>query len=145
MKKNIQEIAYELQNRFLDENFVVQRYDSYSTKSIYLKLDYGVAKSIRISDHKGYSRLSYRYNVRLDIDKSYKETDKQGFLRYYFSPNDLDKLVNHILDLRKKQIDSIGEFKYSLKVTQYLEANSGSKGFWQKCKKIIRRREDDIR
>ena len=66
MKKNIQEIATELCNRFLDEEFIVQRYDAHSTQSIYIKLDYGVSNTIRISDHRGYDYLSYKYNIRLD-------------------------------------------------------------------------------
>jgi hypothetical protein len=32
--------------------FVIQRYDAFSTNSIYLKLDYGLCNSIRISDHR---------------------------------------------------------------------------------------------
>lgn len=144
MTKNVQEVAYELQNRFLDENFIVQRYDSYSTDSVYIKLDYGFAKTIRISDHNGYNHLSYRYNVRLDIKKSYFERDSRGFPRYYFSVNDIDKLVNLIIENRKKKIDAIGEFKYNLKVIDFLEANSGSKGFWRKCK-VVRRRNNDVK
>lgn len=31
---------------------VIHRYDAYSTNSVYLKFDYGVGNSLRISDHK---------------------------------------------------------------------------------------------
>ena len=43
----------------LEKGFIVQRYDSVTTNSIYLKLDYGMCNSIRISDHKGKKHLSY--------------------------------------------------------------------------------------
>ena len=56
----------------LEKGFIVQRYDSVTTNSIYLKLDYGMCNSIRISDHKGKKHLSYMYNLRSDIKKYFK-------------------------------------------------------------------------
>lgn len=32
---------------------VIHRLDAYSTNSIYLKFDYGIVNSLRISDHEG--------------------------------------------------------------------------------------------
>ena len=45
---------------------VIHRLDAYSTNSIYLKFDYGIVNSLRISDHEGKKHLSYRYNILLD-------------------------------------------------------------------------------
>lgn len=127
---NVQEIAYKLQNIFLENNFVVQRYDAYTTKSIYMKLDYGICHTIRISDHNGYSHLSYRYNIRLDIDHDYKEVDKKGFTRYYFCPRSIPKLVAHIKQYRQGLIQRYGEKDYSYKVQKAYLANYNSVGFW---------------
>ena len=47
-------------------------YHAFSTNSIYIKLDYGVLGSIRISDHDGKERYKYKYNVRTDIKEEVK-------------------------------------------------------------------------
>ena len=139
MKRTINDIADELQNRFLDENFIVQRYDAYTTRSIYIKLDYGVAHTIRVSDHKGYDRLSYRYNIRTDIKKSYHENDSKGFIRYYITPDDIDKFIKSVIDSRNKKINKIGEVGYSLEVQKRYLSNSQNFGFWTKCRQIRRK------
>lgn len=58
----------------LKGKLIIHRYDAFSTNSIYLKFDYGVANSLRISDHSGYDYLSYRYNIILGLKKPYAET-----------------------------------------------------------------------
>ena len=55
MKNEINSLADYIANRLISEGFIVQRYNAYTTNSIYLKLDYGVCNSIRISDHPGKS------------------------------------------------------------------------------------------
>ena len=54
--------------KLLDMDFIVHRYDAYSTSSIYLKLDYGVACGIRIADHPGKKKYSYRFNIIKDFN-----------------------------------------------------------------------------
>ena len=53
--------------KLLDMDFIVHRYDAYSTSSIYLKLDYGVACGIRIADHPGKKKYHYRFNILKEI------------------------------------------------------------------------------
>ncbi|MCL2223599.1 MAG: hypothetical protein FWB96_01380 [Defluviitaleaceae bacterium] len=48
-KKEIQQLADKLVLRLKAEGFTVQRYNAYTTESVYLKLDYGIAYSLRIS------------------------------------------------------------------------------------------------
>lgn len=136
MKINIQEIATELCDRFLDEGFRVQRYDAYSTKSIYIKLDYGVSNTIRISDHKGYDHLSYKYNVRLDIQNDYREKDKNGYLRYYIAPKNIDTLIQHIVNEKNTRIRRIGLQRYQDWMRRNYELNNETTGFWSKCKEV---------
>ena len=98
----INEIADFLCKKLSDEGFVIQRYDAYSTNSIYLKLDYGVCNSIRISDHPGKKHLKYRYNIGPNITE-YKEV-KDRFPRYYYRADKLNNLIKKILkdrDLKK--------------------------------------------
>ena len=56
-------LAESIARKLIAEGFIVQRYGAYTTSSIYLKLDYGVCNSIRISDHPGKRYLKYRYNI----------------------------------------------------------------------------------
>ena len=67
-----QEIADYLSEELKNNGFTVHRYDGFSTKSIYLKLDYGVCNSIRISDHNGKKYLKYRYNIGEGIKNTKK-------------------------------------------------------------------------
>lgn len=67
-----QEIADYLSEELKNNGFTVHRYDAFSTKSIYLKLDYGVCNSIRISDHNGKKYLKYRYNIGEGIKNTKK-------------------------------------------------------------------------
>lgn len=41
---------------------LIHRYDAYSTNSVYLKFDYGLGNSLRLSDHIGKAGLNYRFN-----------------------------------------------------------------------------------
>lgn len=139
MKKNIQEIATELCDKFLEENFVVQRYDAHSTQSIYIKLDYGVSNTIRLSDHKGYDYLSYKYNIRMDISKDYVEKDKNGYIRYYIAPQNIDTFIQHTIRERETRIRRIGLPKYKEWMKRNYDTNNETPGFWSKCKEIRRK------
>ena len=59
MNKELEQIAENVIQR-LKGKVIIHRYDSISTNSIYLKFDYGVACSLRISDHNGYKHLDYQ-------------------------------------------------------------------------------------
>lgn len=125
----INEIADFLCKKLLDEGFVIQRYDAYSTNSIYLKLDYGVCNSIRISDHPGKKHLKYRYNIGPNITE-YKEV-KDRFPRYYYRADKLNNLIKKILkdrDLKKKRY---GELAYQNYMKRNKQEKSGDRGFWR--------------
>lgn len=53
MKSNTKWVAKQVQEFLLNNDFIVHRYNAYSTNSIYLKIDCCLCKSIRISDHHG--------------------------------------------------------------------------------------------
>ena len=128
--KDFKHIALKLQKRLLAEGFIIQRYDAYSTNSIYLKLDYGLCNSIRISDHTGLSHLHYMFNLGKDIKTIYQE--KAEFTRYYYPFNEIDKLVNHILQHRINKRHYYGD-TYPAAMEQTRQANQTSRGFWSKA------------
>lgn len=129
-KKDFKHIALELQNRLLAEGFTIQRYDAYSTRSIYLKLDYGMCNSIRISDHTGKKHLNYMFNLGKNI-KTITQ-DKKDFTRYYYPFDKMDELVNHILRHRLNKKRYYGD-SYSDAVEQTRQKNQTNKGFWSKA------------
>ena len=70
----LKDLADEICTRLLKEGFIIYRYDAYSSNSVYLKLDFGVSHSIRISDHEGKRHLHYRYNIGSHIKKDKTQT-----------------------------------------------------------------------
>ena len=56
-KETIKKIADDISRSLLEEGFDILRYDSYSSNSVYLKIDCGVCHTIRISDHPGKKHL----------------------------------------------------------------------------------------
>lgn len=95
-EEKIQQIAKYVCDR-LAGSVVIHRYDAYSTNSVYLKFDYGVANSLRISDHPGKKYLSYRYNIILNQKKQKKDTYGK-YPQYYYPPTLVDKVIKDILD-----------------------------------------------
>lgn len=114
-----------------EKGIVIQRYDSYGTNSIYLKLDYGVSNSIRISDHKGKKHLSYRYNVLTCCPSPIATKDHKGYIRFYFPIHEREILIRKILHDRALRFQQYGPARYF----SYMEKNrlqgEGKKGFWQ--------------
>lgn len=141
MRSNNEFVVRELTNladyiieRLKLQGIVIQRYDALSTNSIYLKLDYGVCNSIRISDHKGKKHLSYRYNILTCCPHVIKTYDENNYIRYYFPTNEADLLITKILFDRTMKLDKYGLTRY--RSYMFLNGYEGSKkrGFWQEAK-----------
>lgn len=133
---NAQEIAHYVQERLLDGGFTIQRYDSYSTNSIYLKLDYGVMNSLRISDHKGKKHLKYRYNLLSDrkgINKHYDDV----YPRFYYGFNHVERLLADIFQDKVQKLTRYGSKKYRIYMERNLQNNKSNKGFWAKSKELV--------
>ena len=79
--KQIKDIADKLVSALGRKGFIIQRYDAFKTDSVYLKLDYGVCNSIRISDHPGKQNLQYRYNVIIGGELNITE---DVYIRYFY-------------------------------------------------------------
>jgi len=136
MVKNIPQIADLVIKKLKNAGFVIQRYDSYTTNSVYLKLDYGVANSIRISDHKGKKHLQYRYNLLSTIKCIHRHKPPQGWDRYYYGFDAVDVMIKDIIEAKALKLLQCGTEQY----TRYMETNklNGQErlGFWAKCVEV---------
>lgn len=100
-RQYLNEIAEKVIGR-LRGKVIIHRYDAFSTNSIYLKFDYGVANSLRISDHKGKKYLKYRYNIL--ITQKIKRTERDcGFERIYYAPDMISALCRDILSSKREK------------------------------------------
>lgn len=134
-KKEFKELASTLARTFVEEGFVVHRYNAYSTCSIYLKLDYGACNSIRISDHPGYKHLKYRYNVGSWITKRRHENDR--YPRHYYPTEEADALISAILRDRQRRKARYGEGGYEQLVQKGKHlAQNAKTGFFSHCKEV---------
>ena len=133
MKKK--DIIDYLEKNLLKLGFIIHKYEAYSTNSVYLKLDYGASNSIRISDHKGYKHLSYKYEINQSFVKDGWRKDDRGFWRYSCCANkdSIDKLLSIIT--QDRQYKKCFSDYYSIVNTYRIESQS-KKGFWQKCKQV---------
>ena len=112
---------------------VVQRYNAYSTQSIYLKLDCGVSKSLRISDHRGKPYLRYRYNL-IKGGRKRKETGKYARDYATTKKSDVADMIELILYDRQVLIDNLGARTYRYYMENKWRENKDQKGFWSKAK-----------
>jgi hypothetical protein len=133
MNKELISIADNIVQVLKSNGFVIHRYDAHSTNSIYLKLDYGVCNSIRISDHSGKKYLKYRYNVIWNGDE---KQEQDTYERFYFNQKSLDKMINKIISDRNQKIERYGQLGYDYFMKKNNEDNHNKKGFWKQAKLI---------
>lgn len=99
--KTIRDLAAYVCDRLVGK-VLIHRYDAYSTNSVYLKFDYGVANSLRIADHAGKEYLSYRFNIILTLTEP--KNDLSGrFPRNYYPPDMVDQVIEDILAGRRRE------------------------------------------
>lgn len=112
-------IANILASKLIELGFIVHRYNSHSTSSIYLKLDYGISCGIRIADHNGKPKYHYRFNVLKDY-KGDGIIYRDNLISYFFNYNELDKVINAVIQEREKKLKKYGIDNYKL----YMEEES---------------------
>ncbi len=131
MKSELAGLADHIAGRLLREGFAVQRYDACTTNSIYLKLDFGVCNSIRISDHPGKKHLKYRYNIGPFVTGYREETDR--YPRLYYQAGKARNLVRRILRDREDRMARYGPDGYRHLMQKNRQDNAGSRGFWREA------------
>jgi len=135
--RNIEQMANYLQKELIKKGFVIQRLDAVTTRSIYLKLDYGLCNSIRISDHAGKKEYSYRFNILRQMPtNTYQYFTNGKFPRGFYSFDMVDKMINDILERKQERIMKYGKLFYNSLQEKEKTENDGKKGFWSKAKLI---------
>lgn len=128
--KKYEALADEISKRLLNEGIVVHRYDAFKTDSIYLKLDYGVLWSIRISDHRGYKHLEYHWNIGPWIHKQH--TTVKGKERRFYPTKYVDALIADILEAKENKIRRRGVIGYEWDMNFYKkQKETATYGFWR--------------
>lgn len=129
-KEDMKATAEKLVALLKASGFVVQHYEAFSTDSIYIKLDYGVCNSIRISDHPGKRHLQYRYNVITTLRKQKTERSPQGWSRHFYPPTQVRELVRHILHDKARKIEQYRQEGYEFMMKRNKNMNADEPGFW---------------
>lgn len=128
----IDEIAAAVINK-LRGKVVIHRYDAYSTNSVYLKFDYGVANSLRISDHPGKKYLKYRFNI-LTTQKCKQIKHDKGFDRIFYGPDMINAVCRDILNAKEAKKARYRD--YDAIVQNKINEVGHEKGFWQQAVKV---------
>lgn len=136
MRKCIQHRADIIIQLLIDNGFAIHRYDSLSTNSVYLKVDYGVCNSIRISDHTGYSHLSYRYEMLIGKMNGREHIKKNGYWCTRYGAKDYKALIEDILHNREQKLEKYGFDGYDRLIDIQIKNNKNKPGFWRYAKLI---------
>lgn len=101
--ETLEDIAEHLTSILTAQGVHILQLRSESTRSIYLKVDYGVCNTIRISDH--YSKR-YRYNIGPYV--KHFGVEQGRYDRYYYQDKRAEELARRILKDRKKLLRRYG-------------------------------------
>ena len=116
---NGNDVANYLIPKLLEMGFIVHRYNSHSTSSIYLKLDYGLSCGIRIADHSGKKKYHYRFNVIKDYVGN-EVISRDNLISYFFDYTELDKVLDAVQKEKQNKIEKYGLQNYQM----YMEKES---------------------
>lgn len=125
------DVANILVPKLLDMNLIVHRYNSHTTSSIYLKLDYGLTCGVRIADHPGKKKYSYRFNVIKDYVGD-KVILKDGLICNFFNFNELENVLEAVKEEKQSKIKKYGLENYQM----YMEREKQENELFKRFKKI---------
>ena len=120
-------------------DMIIHYYHSYTSNSIYIKLDYGAAISIRISDHdKAVNGYIYKYEIRTDKTLSWHRFENDTY-KIMYPATQIEQLANKIAKERDKKIREKGQsYRNELnKRKKYMDSDK-SKKFYKLCKELER-------
>lgn len=120
---NSKSVANNISQQLIKLGFIVHRYNSKTTSSIYLKLDYGVCCGIRIADHNGKKKYHYRFNVYKDY-KGDKIILRDNLVSYFFTFNEITKLLEQVQIERQNKISKYGLEKYMFYMSEEKRKNA---------------------
>lgn len=119
----------------------VMRYDSKISESIYLKFDYGMAGSLRISAHNSKkTELKYTFNIIKGLEKPYVETARSSNgqeCKMYFYPFELSENVAlDIVRYRNYRLSKYGDLNYDNYMQKHKSSVGVRSGFWSKAVEV---------
>ena len=110
-RKAEMKVASKLTDKLANNGIKVNIYLSKTSKSVYLKLDYGACGGIRISDHKGKKKYKYMFNV-LKNYKGPKIVKEEKYTRFFYNYDNAEKLVQNVQDVKKHKLEQYGSERY---------------------------------
>ena len=125
---NEKKIAKILTKKLLAMGFIVHRYNSITTNSIYLKLDFGVCCGIRIAYHNGKKKYHYRFNVVKGYSGD-KIIYYKNLISYFYTFEELPQLLTMIKKERETKIRKYGLENYKLYIEKEKQENELFKRF----------------
>lgn len=133
--RGVKQLADEVARALVAEGFTVHRYDSASTRSVYLKLDWGACNSIRVSDHPGHPHIRYRYNIGTWVEEAMEV--EETYPRFFWPADGASDLVAKCATDRDTRIGWSGQGGYARIVERKKrEARRAERGFWTHARKV---------
>lgn len=128
---NEKQIANKLVTELKNSGFIVHRYNSVTTNSIYLKLDFGVCCGIRIADHNGKKKYHYRFNIIKDY-KGDKIIYYKNLVSYFYTFDELQQLLDKVKEEKLLKISRYGVNNYNL----YMDKEKDDNALFNRFKKV---------
>ena len=129
-KKREIQVSNELIKKLKEKGYLIHKYYAKTTKSIYLKVDYGVCCGIRISDHKGKKKYKYKFNLIKKYNGP-KEVLDGGYKRYFYDYKNTNELITDVDTEKRNKIKEYGLYKYN----KYMRINA-NKRIYKSFKKV---------
>lgn len=112
MKTDIEKAVDFVVEKCKEKGIVVHRYNAKSSSSIYLKFDWGMAHSMRISDHKGIEKYHYRFNLIKGMKKTVTITYRNNNYCNYYPFRDIYQCMEDIIQNRINVLEKDGKEAY---------------------------------
>lgn len=119
----------------LKNEMTIHVYHARSSRSVYLKFDYGAACSLRISDHPGKKHLAYRFNLIENQTKPVYIELQDGLERTFYGPADIDDLIQAIRNERFRRVAQYQDYDAIVRKSK-AKARNATNGFWLLAEKV---------
>lgn len=115
-KACVRELVDYLERALVSMGFLVHRYDAKGSCSCYLKLDWGLACSVRVSDHS--THYPYRFQIGPHIKEKRQGVSKDGNPMLYYPADAADDMLAAVEAERAKKVaryGNIGLYRRAMK------------------------------
>lgn len=82
-------------------------YHTALTNSFYIKFQLEGLRSLRVSDHEGRKKYTYKWNLLTSIVSSHEVTDR-GVKRFFYHMNDLSRMIEHMQNYKRYVLSNRG-------------------------------------